>query len=138
MKINAKITLLINQDGLHLTMDDDDAVICFLDVRLTPQQTVEALSRLAHVPCECEVRGLNLVGKKRLSQKLSFEFAAGHSYGEERQKLATSKAKEVCPEGWKPDTYFGSQNSFSYNHDTGVTTAHTTAYKWVDIEKVTK
>lgn len=47
-----------------------------------------------------------------------------------REELAEELAKSHCDEGWKPDLYFRSQNSFRTNNN--ITTAHTRQYRYVE------
>lgn len=129
MKINAKIDLLFNSDGLHIVIYDDDANVQFVDAQLSPQQTVDALSRLGRTPiASCEVRGLDRVGKVAEHQQFEFQMPARVYNG--RKSLAADTVRKLCPDGWEPVTRFGSQNSF-FDRD-GEVWARTTIWRWVD------
>lgn len=129
MKINAKITLLFNEDGLHIEVEDDKAVIRFLDIHMTPEQTCKVLSRHANVEVEsCEVNGLDHVGMKREQKEWIFQMPPGIDFMN-RKETATFIAINQCPEGWTPSTYFGSQASFF--HKDGAMFARTHIYRWV-------
>ena len=52
MKINGKITILINQEYTRIELRDDDASTTFVEIKLTPEQLSMALSRLAFTPCK--------------------------------------------------------------------------------------
>jgi len=112
MKINATITLLFNSEGLHIELHDEASCITFLDVRMSQEQTLQAMSRLSHTHCDCEVFQLDLVGKQRYDNILEFPMPK-HDY-KNRDKIATEAAHKACPQGWVSSDYFGSQNSFFY------------------------
>ena len=129
MKINGKITLLFNEDGLNIEVHDDDAVITFLEIQLNQKQTCQALSRLSYTECqEVEVRNLDHVGKIRERQGFIFEMPK--SDWNTRQEIAANKALELCPEGWIPDIYFGSQDSFFAENN--VEYARTSMSRWIE------
>lgn len=130
MKINGKISLLFNSDGLHLEVTDDDAGIRFLEIYLDTEQTCQALSRVARTKCKSvEVSGLGNVGKKLEHQTYIFKMPP-HNYTT-RDQVAFDEAQRTCPEGWTPDRYFGSQGSF-FRED-GVEMARCTIRRWVEI-----
>lgn len=113
MKLNkASITILFDRDrGLEIQLHDSDASITFAEVRLTAEQVVSAFARMSHTPCEIEVTGLDIIGKRHESAKHVFEIPDNwtpRSHIEELQKLA----QETTPEGWVSDGRFSSQDSF--------------------------
>lgn len=131
MKIQGKITILFDRDGLKIEVYDDAAKIKFLTVQLDQEQTCEALARIANTPCAIEAVGLKNVGKVRESQ--AFEFPMPEMKGQTqpgRKEVAEELIKELCPEGWTPSTYFGSKDSF-YTRD-GKDYARTTIFRWIE------
>lgn len=106
---DGRVTILFGEYGMKIEVHDNDAGIRFLDISLTPEQTVSAFSRLSHTPCDVEVRNLNIVGKKQEHKEFVFEVSK-ESYHDKQE--ATRIAQDVCPEGWEPDLYFDSQGSF--------------------------
>ena len=112
MEINCKITILINSDGMTIELYDDDANIRFVELNLTNNQSMQALSRLSHTEVNyCTVRGLDKLGKNRESKELIFKMP-DDKWSKERKDIARKLALEQSPEGWKPSMHFGSQNSF--------------------------
>jgi hypothetical protein len=109
---NASISILINRDYTTIELHDEDAAMTFIEIKLTPEHLSDALSRLAHVPCKAEIIGIDKIGKKMEHKTLEFEIPENSGWGEERRNIASKYAKKACPEGWEPDNYFGSQNSF--------------------------
>lgn len=110
LKINAQITLLFDRGGLNLRLRDYDSKIVFLDLQLTQEQTCEALARLSETPvAECEVRGLDKLGKKMEHRTIEFKMPKKKPYDKD---AAAAEAAKHTPEGWESDNYFGSQGSF--------------------------
>jgi hypothetical protein len=129
MKINGKITLLFNSDGLHLEVRDEVAGIRFLEIYLDAEQTCQALGRLAYTKCKiCDVYGLDKVGKNE--ERMEYVFKMPPSTYKDRQQIAYDEALRTCPEGWAPDHYFGARDSF-FDKD-GVEMARCTIRRWVD------
>lgn len=73
MKINASLTLLINSDSTTIEVRDSDASICFLRIKLDPEQLSAALSRLANVKCDAEVLSIDKIGKTHVCDTYEFE-----------------------------------------------------------------
>jgi hypothetical protein len=112
MKVKGSITLLVNQEGTTITIRDKESSLNLCEVTLTPQQLSAALSRLAHTPCELEIfeKSFEHVGKKLETDRLEFEIPVG--FIRANKELVNKLALEATPEGWVPDLYFNSQNSF--------------------------
>jgi hypothetical protein len=73
MKIEGRITILINRDYTSIEIEDDNANVRFVRIQLTPEQLSAILSKQAYVPCELDVSGLDKVGKKHENKSFSFE-----------------------------------------------------------------
>ena len=129
-KIDGRITLLFSEDGLTIELHDDLSSTTFARVELDQMQTCQVLSRLSRTHCDMEVYELDRVGKKMEHKNFQFFVTKKKIYGSGRQDLAKIKIKEVCPEGWTPDLYFGSQGSFFYKDDE--VWANATIRRWVD------
>ena len=127
-----KITILFDHDGMSIELIDGLSTIHFAKVRLNPEQTVRALSRLGYCPCEIEVVGLDHVGKKLEHKDFEFEMVGDSKYSMRDTEKAKKLAKKLCPSGWKPDLYFNSQDSFSYRE--GKRFAKTKIRRWVEID----
>jgi len=129
MKINAKVTVLFDRDGLRIEVYDQDSCTQFLNLQLSPEQTCDALSRLAHTECqEAEVMNLDRVGKVREVRGLEFPYLS--SVGHRNREAAIEECKRICPEGWTPMLSFNSQNTF-FEVD-GFQWARTSICRWVD------
>jgi len=127
MKLNdGRITMLASENGMIIELRDNDASVVFAKVEMNTKQLAQALSRLGYTTCKIEVQGLDKLGKKMEIDKLVFEIPDDW-YNE--KELAMTLVKEKCPEGWTPDLYFNSQNSFFIKD--GVRFARTTIRRWV-------
>lgn len=116
MKIeNAAITILVSEEGTTIELRDRDAGICFAKVKLTPVQLSQALSRLSHTDCECEVFGLDKLGKTQEHELFVFEIPkelASSRNAKELVKLASEHLALSGRQDWITTDSFGSQNSF--------------------------
>lgn len=130
MKINGKITILCDNDGVRIKIIDDDSRCKFVEVELTTQQFTSALGRLSNVECKStKVHGLENVGKTQQFAPFSF-VVTSHLKSGDRKTRAIELAKKNCPDGWFPDLYFGSKDSFFYEDDE--LWARTIIRRWVD------
>lgn len=113
---------------INIEVEDDDARIVFLTLKISLENFAEAITGLASSGCEFEVGGLENVGKIKEHDTMVFLMPA-HDWNS-RNKIAHEEAKKHTPEGWEASTYFGSQDSF-FRKD-GAEYARTNIYRWVD------
>ena len=125
---NGKITILFRQDGLKIEVEDGGSSVRFVDITLTQEQLCRALSREACVPCDITLSGLDKIGKTLQHRKFVFELPPDTNYSNKKEK-AQEQIKLKCPEGWEPDIYFNSQDSFFTKDDKEY--ARTTIRQWV-------
>lgn len=109
-----KITILFNRDGMEINLIDNDSGTQFATVILNQEQTCAALSRQGYVECNIELNGLDRVGKKQEHREFLFEipdldYKTKNDFAHE---ICLSELKKQGMEDWKPDNYYGSQNSF--------------------------
>jgi len=133
-KINAQITISASyNDSIVMTITDKDANTTFLRMVFTREQFINAtMNRL----CQTEVgsayvENLDRVGKQQRHYPLVFEIPESMN-----KESACKIAQEKCPEGWIPDLYFQSQNSFFDKF--GKHYAQTIIRKWELIEQKEK
>ncbi len=107
---NGSITFLISEEGARIEIYDRESTICVARIELDVQQLAEMLSRRAMTPCDIRFGNLAVVGKKMKVKK--FEFEMPEADWKDRKEVAYKTACKVCPEGWIPDDYFGSRDSF--------------------------
>lgn len=116
MKIDGKITILIDQEKTTIEIADENANTTFVRVELTPEQLSSALSRLSNTDCSVEVYVLERVGKKHKVKEFIFEIPEDIKKDKLSEFSQIMVDKEMPGEGWVSDGYFGSQNSF-FNKD---------------------
>jgi len=109
MILEGGVSILINDDGMRIEVEDRKSRTAFIRLKLNRKQTCQALSRLC-TTCEMDIRGLDRVGKRH--EHKVFEFKMPPSEYKTRKKIAVEEVKRVCPTGWIPDIGFSSQNSF--------------------------
>lgn len=130
VKINdGRISILIGPDETRIEIDDREASIQFVTIKLTPKQLSMALSRQVYVPCDINVVGLDRIGKKMEHKK--FEFKMPPSDYSTKKEIAKKEVLNVCPDGWEPDGYFGSQDSFFKKGEEREEWARTTIRRWI-------
>ena len=111
MKLEGRISILINRDETTIEIEDESANVKFVKVKLTPEQLSAALSRQISIECELEVKGLEKIGK--VHENKTFEFEIPETIPTRGNQLELQKiAQSQLSDGWIADAYFGSQNSF--------------------------
>ncbi len=132
---NVSISILVNEDRSTIELYDEDANILFVEVKLSNDQLVSALSRLVHTPVkECIVTNLENVGKERLQKALIFEVHQTLPLDRDtRNKILFKLAKEAADPGWTARDYFNGQNSVFRHGD--IVNARTIQFKYVDKEE---
>lgn len=132
MKIPVKVSLLFDRDrGLEIAIECETSSTEFVEVTVAPENVCALMSRQVLIPGTANVRALDTVGKKMEVDKLEFELPSGTDY-KNKKDVARSISLKVCPEGWKPDAYFGSHSSFFRKGDKEY--ASCTIRRYVDIE----
>lgn len=123
-----QISIFVNADETTIEITDAEANVRFITVTLTARQFSQCLSRLSNVECNVLVQGLDKLNKKMLNKKHEFEIPDDVSRHENEDKLSEI-IKKTLPEGWIPDNYYRSQDSF-FSKD-GKKYARTIIRTWV-------
>jgi len=125
---DCKITMLLSADGLSIEIKDSGSNITFFRGLVSPENTCAAFGRLSSVEMSAaETYGLDKVGKTMEHKK--FEFVMPPSEWKTKKQIASIAATDQRPDGWEPDLYFGSQDSFFMKD--GVEHARCTIRRWV-------
>ena len=119
-KLPLKLTISRPQrsDGrkyISLTITDEISRIQFLDAEIELGAFAEALTGLAYVPMEGELRGLEHIGKTRVTEKREVVCPLNCF---DRAELAAWLAENAQESGWTVNTYLGSQGSVR-SHESG-------------------
>ena len=135
IEFDASMTMLIGDDGLGIEIYDENASICICKIKLGPEETCAALGRRAFCKAKKAIAyGLDRIGKYMILDTLMFEMSE-HDYSTQKQ-VAADMVREICPDGWVPDTEFNSQDSFHNEGDK--TIAKTIIRAWVSREEKEK
>jgi hypothetical protein len=127
-KLKTEMSLLIGENGLHIEIMCAKSGVMFFEADVSPSKFCQMMGRLVHVKVDADVMNLDKVGKTLEMDTLRFEMPKDCEYNKQRA-VAIKLAHKACPEGWQPDEYFGSQNSFY--HKDGKNMAQTTIRRWV-------
>ena len=111
MKLEGKISILINPDKTTIKIEDYNANIRFLQIELTPEQLSAVLSRQSSVKCQIDVNGIDRIGKKHENKYFEFIIPKELSSSSKVNELH-DLAQSLLSDGWIADKYFSSQNSF--------------------------
>lgn len=118
--IKGKLTILINEDGTSIELLDEISHIRFAKVQVSPVEFQKALSRIAHVDCDIELRGVEFIGMKRESSNFMFAQPSWYDDKEDNYKQLAEYAQKILDkrgEGWIVQPYFGARDSFTFKND---------------------
>jgi len=130
MILKGEITFLINRDNTSISIGCHESGMTIVELNLNPDQLSAILSRQGHVKCDVIFNdgNSNKFGKKMENKYFEFEISKEVRSRKETNELHQIALKEV-EEGWIPDMYYGSQNSF-FQKD-GKDFARCTIRRWV-------
>lgn len=128
-EIKLSVDLLVDKRGARIEVTDDDARVTIVSFTMPPDMFCSALGRLVGNKVTGQVGDLSRVGLVHESKQLSFEIP---DYGYKRKDRIDEihdLALEACEDGWVPDKYYNSRDSF-YTKD-GKDYARVTIRRWV-------
>lgn len=107
--IDGRITFLVGQEETTIELHDMQASVTFAKIHLTPEELSSALSRLGYTRCSIEVYNLDRLNKKMRHRRLVVEMPSNKPID---KKMARMLIAKKCPDGWEPDYYLNSQDTF--------------------------
>lgn len=111
MFIKGTLSISYRQEGVSVRINDEESRAEFVDAIISYEQFSRALSSLQSRPMiECEVRGLDNVGKRRVVERRSIRCPIKSYDRGELQEWLKIYGKE---EGWSVIPSLGSQGSVS-------------------------
>ena len=128
MKLQGRITLLIDSDETRIEIEDDNANTRFCKIILDPTQTIKLLSRQASVKCELEVKGIDRIGKTHENKDFEFPVITDTSQGGLMHDCNIALFNDGMNE-WVSDHYYNSQNTLFKKDEKQW--ARTTIRRWV-------
>lgn len=112
MEIDVEVGITrTSRDEIHIRFQDKTSRAQFVDVTMTPADFTMALTGLYGVEAKAVVKGLDVVGKTKIVERRSIECPLSTYDKKELAAWLEANAKE---EGWRVDTYLGSQSSVSH------------------------
>lgn len=131
MKIDATISISRDSnDIIRISVRDETSVNRFLEMELSPHDFAMAVTGLSEIKCNAVVRGLENVGKLKVSERRSAECPLGCH---DRQALSLWLLENCKEEGWFIDAYLGSQGSVGRS-EAGLQQLNYRVYKFVETE----
>jgi hypothetical protein len=127
MKIDARLSFIINTDSTEIEIQDYDANIILAKIILTPEQLSKILSRNGSVKCECITGDISLIGKTHENKWFEFEIKSNEEDLAQQCELALI---EQNMSEWKADHYYNSQNTFFKKG--GKNYARTIIRRWIN------
>jgi hypothetical protein len=125
----AAITFLVGRDRISLEVHDMVSREYVCKIEMNPEQLASALGRLGYTPVEsCWVGDAEKFNKTMEIDRIEFPLPAGTDY-RNRKQAAKAMAFNHCPNGWEPDLWFNSRNSFKTVD--GTEWARTSIRRWV-------
>lgn len=131
MKIDGKVTIHRIHGGrecIEIEFTDAQSGVKFANAELSLEKFADALTGRGMVECTIDVRGLEKVGKVMHVKSIKFPLL-DLAPDTDKKAAACEEAARICPEGWTPDNYFGSQDSFW--QDDGILWAKCTIRCWL-------
>ncbi len=132
-KVSVNISRPSYGDGrkmMSISIQDEISGAQFCEVEIPYDEFVVALTSGMGYGV-AELRGLDVLGKRREHKSIEFPFDSSKVKYKERENVAYNTALFHCPEGWAPSKYFGSQSSFGKNAE-GVPVARCSIYRYVE------
>ena len=130
LTIKTRFSILATDGIVEIEFQDDLAVNSRIVAKIPYDDFLTALgSRLVGQECDVELINPDKFGKKREHSIIEFKVADKYEYGKS-EELAKEKVGAACPDGWEPDMYFSSQNSFFRKGEE--MWARTSIFRWVD------
>jgi hypothetical protein len=129
---DGRITILVSKEETIIEIRDSKSAITFCKIILTAEQFCQALSRLSQTKCEVNVFALDKIGKTHENKNFKFEIPENlrsYSKVKELTELCVKALKECNMSEWRPDEYFGSQDTFS--NENGKTYAKAVIRRWI-------
>lgn len=118
-----------SDDKICIEISDEASGVTFVLAEIEPYDFAQLITGLHGVKAQCKVRGLDVVGKKKVRESRKV-ICPVNSYD---RKFLESWLNDNCQEeGWRLDNYLGSQNStFSVSEGTGLNYA---VYRYEDVK----
>lgn len=126
------------RDAIRITVTDTNSRAEFLELEMDVAEFAFAITGLSTRPVQFVTRGLAVVGKKRMTEPFV------HVVSEDKlkelgispydRKQLEAYAKTITPpEGWRLDTYLGSQGSVKFDNNSKACSLHMRIEQYVEL-----
>jgi hypothetical protein len=128
--MEGKITISRDSnDRIGIQIHDEASGIRFVEFKMSLEAFAQAITGLARVSGELQLRGLENVGKRLEIQRRE---AMCPDLGFDKQRYLTWLAENAAEPGWEIDYYLGSQGSIARNGD--AVTLNYTVRRYLPVE----
>ena len=131
-KIPVSLSISRGSNGvIRITVKDRLSRKRFVEVEMTPEEFGLAVTGLSELPVTASVQGLDVVGKRKITEKRVTDCPLDYMRGTEemRQWLLANRQEE----GWMINTYLGSQGDVKSTP--GGSQLRYTVFKYIDVSE---
>jgi len=118
-----------NEGTIHVEVRDVLSRAKFVEATMSPKAFANAVTGLAEQVAELEVRGLEYVGKRKVTEKRQIVCPLEWQSKDEYTQWLIQNAQE---DGWILNTYLGSQDSVQYGAVTAGCVLNYSVFKYVE------
>lgn len=127
-----------DRDAIRITLTDDNSRAEFLELEMDVAEFAFAITGLSDRPVQFVTRGLSVVGKKRMTEPfvhvVSEDELKELGVSPYSRKQLEAYAKTITPpEGWRLDTYLGSQGNVKFDNNSKTFSLHMRIEKYVEL-----
>ena len=139
---DGRITIGFYDDKVTIELDDYDASAKFAVITISPERFVKALSSLAFVPCDIEVRGLDKLGLvmevNRFQASIKESILDGIPLGERRKYVLKLLRAKFSTDKWEVDDNTDSRDFLRWNHEKKKYVVNGIRRRWVPFKEAGK
>ena len=135
--VNVTISRPMNQSGgdfISITISGQNSRVEVMEVKMPIAEFAKAITGQGYCKGVGILRGADKFGLKMENKPFEFKLPDSSDW-KTRKSDAAGVVKFVCPDGWEPDSYFSSQDSFFSKG--GEQWARCTIRRWVPVEDET-
>ena len=99
-----------NQNIVCIEVKDTLSRITFVKLKLTLEEYAKVITGLSYQDCQMEVKGLEYVGKEKITEARSVYYP---DFDGKKAKMQNFLEQQHIDDGWLVNTYLGGQTSIS-------------------------
>ena len=118
VNIKGSISISRTSDGLiRFQIKDRDAGVKFIEFRMTGEDFGQCITGLSEVEIDAEIKGLDIIGKKKIFERRSIEYPFPVDYVNGGKKYRQWLEENAQEEGWIVDTSLNKQGAIYSDKD---------------------